>query len=120
MNGKRTDFGDDHGDERFDPELAALFDEAHEITLEADAFTRGVLEELQRARRRRLLRRILRTVLALTAGAFAAPFVGALTFTGVEWLAQNVSATGFALVSPVACALAAFVTWRIARRGYHQ
>lgn len=118
MNGKRTDCGDDH-EERFDPELAALFDEAHETTLDADAFIRGVLGELQRARRHRLLRRILGTVLALTAGAFAAPYVGALTFAAVDWLAQNVSATGFALVSPAACALAALMTWRIARRGYH-
>lgn len=119
MNGKRTDFGDDHGNERFDPGLAAFFDEANETALDADAFTRGVLGELQRARRRRLVRRILGTLLALTAGAFAAPFVGALTFAAFEWLAQNVSATGFALASPVACALAALVTWRIARRGYH-
>lgn len=118
MNGKRTDFGDDHGDERFDPELAALFDAAHETTLDGDAFTRGVLGKLQRTRRRRFLRRFLGTALALTAGAFAAPFVGALTFAAVERLAQNVSATGFALVSPVACALAALMTWRIARRGY--
>jgi len=118
VNGKRTDFGDDHGDERFDLELAALFDEAHETTLDGDAFIRGVLGKLQRTRRRSLLSRILGTVLALTAGALAAPFVGALTFAAVEWLAQNVSATGFALASPVACALAALMTWRIARRGY--
>ena len=119
MNGKRTDFGDDHGDERFDPDLAALFDAAHETPLDADAFTRGVLGELQRARRRRLLRRILGTALALTAGAFAAPFVGERTFAVVGWLAQNASATGFVLASPMACALAALITWRIARRGYH-
>ena len=108
-----------NGKSDFDPELAALFAEAHDAPLDGNVFTAGVLRELQGERRRRLLRRILGTALALTAGAFAAPFVGALTFTAVDWLAQNVGSTGFVLASPSACALAAFMTWRIARRGYH-
>lgn len=117
MNGKRTDFGDDH-EERFDPELAALFDAAPDAPLDGEVFTAEVLRQLQRARRRRLLRPLAGTVIALTAGAFAAPFVGEQTFAVVGWLAQNASATGFALASPVGCALAALITWRIARRGY--
>jgi hypothetical protein len=118
LNGKRTGLGHDQDGERFDPGLAALFDEVHETPLEGDAFIRGVLGELQRARRRRLLRRVLGVVLALTAGAFAAPVVGELTFAAVDWLTLHLSVTGFVLASPAACAMAALITWRIARRGY--
>jgi len=119
MNGKRTEFGDPDDGELFDPELAALFGEANDAPLEHDAFVRGVLREVERERRRRLLSRIGGTAVALTAGAFAAPFVGEGTFGAVDWLAQNVSATDFTFASPAACVLAALITWRIARRAFH-
>jgi hypothetical protein len=119
MNGKSTDFGGNDPGAPFDPELAALFSETHDAPLEGDAFIRGVIEDVQQARRRKLLHRISGTVLTLTAGAFAAPFVGERTFEAADWLAQNVSATGGAFASPAACALAALITWRIARRAFH-
>ena len=119
MNGKRTEFGDPDGGENFDPELAALFTAANEPPLEGDAFVRGVLSEVERERRRRLQSRIGGTAVALTAGAFAAPFVGEGTFGAVDWLAQNASTADFAFASPAACVLAALITWRIARRAFH-
>jgi hypothetical protein len=118
MNGKRTN-GPDDIDERFDPELAALFSHAGEAPIEAEAFIGRVLEDIQRTRHHHLVRQVGGTALALVAGAFAAPFVGERTFDAVAWISQNVSATEGALSLPVASALAALITWRIARRAFH-
>lgn len=100
----------------FDPRLAGLFNEANEAPLEDAAFINRVLEDIRRERRRRLLVRVSGTVMALTAGAFAAPFVGERTFDAVDWLGQNISPGGAAFAAPVAGAVAALITWRIARR----
>jgi hypothetical protein len=118
MNGKRTDFDDNHDGERFDPELAALFSEANEAPLEGDAFVHRVLREVEQARHRRLPARVGSIVATLTAGAFAAPYVGERTFDAVDWLARNMSTSAFAPALPAVCALAALFTWRIARRGF--
>jgi hypothetical protein len=119
MNGKRTDFGDDTSREHFDPELAQLFSAASESPLSGTAFVADVLRSLERERRHQLLWRVAGTLMALTAAAFAAPYVGERTFDAVDWLAQDVSSAGAALASPVACAAAALITWLIARRGLH-
>jgi hypothetical protein len=119
MNGKRTEFDNTEDGENFDPALASLFSAANETPLENDAFIRGVMSEVQRDRRRRLQRRIGGTAVALTAGAFAAPFVGEATFSAVDWLAQNVPTASFTFASPAACVLAALITWRITRRAFH-
>lgn len=116
MNKKQPDYDDE---DRLDPELAALFSESNNSPLESNAFIHGVLEKIQRARRRRLLGHMSCTVVALTAGAFAAPFVGERTFALVDWLTQNTSATGIAPAFPLTCALGALITWRIARRAHH-
>jgi hypothetical protein len=110
MNGNPPDF---------DPQLADLFSEANEAPLEDTAFISHVLADIRRERRRRLLGRVSGIVMALTAGAFAAPFVGGRTFAAVDWLGQNISPGGAALASPVAGAVAALITWRIARRVFN-
>ena len=111
MNGKPTDF---------DPEIAALFNEANETPLDGTAFIEGVLRNVQRERRRHFMLRLGGTLLALTAGAYAAPFVAARTMDAFDWLTGNATETEFGLALPVTCALAAaLITWRIARRGYH-
>ena len=119
MNGKRTDFGEDIPGEHFDPELAQLFNEASEPPLSETAFVTDVLRAIERERRHQLFWRVLGTLMTLTAAAFAAPYVGERTFDAVDWLAQDVSSAGATLASPVACAVAALITWRIARRGFH-
>ena len=118
MNGKRADSGDNHDREHFDPGIAALFNEANETPLDGAAFIEAVLRNVRRERRRHLIRRLGGTILALTAGAFAAPFVGERTVDAFDWLTQNAAGTGFALALPVAYALAALIIWRIARRRY--
>ena len=110
MNGNPPDF---------DPRLADLFSEANEAPLEDTTFTSRVLDDIRRERRRRLLVRVSGTAIALTAGAFAAPFVGERTFDAVDWLGQNISPGGAALAAPVAGAMAALITWRIARRVFN-
>lgn len=119
MNGKRADSGDNHDGEHFDPGIAALFNEANETPLDGTVFIEAVLRDVQRERRRHLIRRLGGTALALTAGAFAAPFVGERTVDAFDWLTRNVAGTGFTLALPVAYALAGLITWRIARRRYH-
>jgi hypothetical protein len=118
MNRQETSRPDDT-EERFDPELAALFSDAGDAPLEAEVFIRRVSEDIQRTRHHRLVRQVTGTALALMAGAFAAPFVGAGTFRAVNWLAQNAPTASFAFASPAACVLAALITWRIARRAFH-
>ena len=121
MNGKRTDFGDDTPGEHFDPELAQLFNEASQPPLSETAFVTDVLRAIERERHHQLIWRVVGTLMALTAAAFAAPYVGERTVDAVDWLTQSLSSTGTgaALASPVACAVAALITWRIARRGFH-
>jgi hypothetical protein len=110
MNGKPDDF---------DPEIAALFDEASETALDGTAFIEGVLRSVQRERHRHVIRCLGGTLMALTAGAFAAPFVAARTLNAFDWLTRNAAGTEFGLALPVAYALAALISWRIARRRYH-
>jgi hypothetical protein len=80
-----------------------------------------VLDAIQRERRHQMLWRVGGTLMALTAAAFAAPYVGARTFEAVHWVAQSLPSTGTGapLASPIACAVAALITWRIARRAFH-
>jgi len=118
MNGKRADHGDQIPGEQFDPELAALFSEANETPLEADAFTRAVLRQIEQERRRRVMYQVGGTIAALSAGAFAAPFVGKTTFDAVVWLTQGTPPAAAMFTTPAAYALAAVITWRIARRGF--
>jgi hypothetical protein len=110
MNGKPPDF---------DPEIAALFNEANETPPDGTAFIEGVLRNVQRERRRHFMLRLGGILLALMAGACAAPFVAARTMDAFDWLTGNATDTEFGLALPVACALAALITWRIARRRYH-
>jgi|SRR5581483_1953137 len=118
MNGKQTDFGNDQDGERFDPELAALFSEANDTALETETFTRNVLRQIARERRRRVLYQVGGTVAALSASALVAPFVGESTVDAVAWLTQGTPAAAATFTTPAAYALAALITWRIARRRF--
>ena len=120
MNGKRPldpDYDSDP-DEGLDPALTGLFTAANEPLPGAEEFVSSILKDIQRARRRRLLSQASGTLMALAAGAFAAPYVGEQTFVAVDWLSRNLATTPETLASPAAYLLATFITWRIMRRAF--
>lgn len=124
MNGKRPmgpDYDSDPNHDGLDPALAELFTaaEANAPLADTNEFVGKVLRDIERVRRRRLVFQAGGTLMALTAGAFAAPYVGEQTFAAVDWLSRNVTATDVSPASPAAYLLAVLITWRITRRAFH-
>jgi hypothetical protein len=139
MNGNIPGRPDD--DEGLDPELMELFDAAKAQASDgtnaaaggiltpvaaaglvigapsADAFVASLLSRMQRTRRLRLTRQIAGLAIILTGCAFLAPYVAQQTLFAASWLTNQLPATETALLlSQLACACAALLAWRIARR----
>ena len=93
-----------------DPDLLRVFEEAPGYTQlgNTEAFLAATMSRVQRETKMRLIRRIALAAVLLTAGAIAAPYVANLTL----------AAAGIASISPLACAYAALIAWRIAHRAY--
>lgn len=96
-----------HGAPGLDPELLELFDQAPSVGTDDEAFVRTLLVKLHRARRRRLLARVLLTTLIIVLGALIAPYAAQATLTIADWVT---------LYYPVGCACAVLIAWRTARR----
>ncbi len=93
-----------------DPELLQLFDQTSSAGADDEAFIRAMLVRLHRARRRRLLARVLLTTSIIAAGAILAPYVAQATLTVADWVT---------LYYPVGYVCAALLAWRIARRQFN-
>jgi len=91
-----------------DPDLLRLFDEAS-VDTHDEAFVAAMLGRLQRARRARLLMRLILTAAIIVVGALVAPYVAQATLTVMG---------SFALY-PAGCACAALIAWRSARRRFN-
>jgi hypothetical protein len=106
-------------DEGLDPGLVRLFDAAGAVeTHNEAAFVSELLVELEKARRARLLVRLVVTTIIVITGAILAPYVARTTLTVMEWLVASLPQTGMALASPVGCVCAALIAWRIAHRRF--
>jgi hypothetical protein len=114
MNGNFPRHCDD--DDRLDPELTRLFDEAaaHEPAT-GETFVSSVLLKMQRARRSRLRRQVTGVTVVMLVSAFLAPYVAQQTLLVAGWFTERLPATGTALVSPIGCLFAALFAWRIVR-----
>jgi hypothetical protein len=118
MNGlTRGPLGPD--DDGLDPELTGLFDEARQ-TLPAETFVAALLDNMRKARRRRLVGRAIGIAIVLGAGAWAAPYAAEQTLHIAGWVAEGLpESTGeIALASPLGWLCAALVTWRILRHRF--
>jgi peptidoglycan/LPS O-acetylase OafA/YrhL len=93
-----------------DPDLVRLFDEAPAVDRHDEAFVGAMLVKLHRARRRRLLARLLATSAIVVLGALLAPYVAQATLTVAGWVT---------LYYPVGYTCAALIAWRIARRQFN-
>ena len=91
-------------DDRLDPELLRLFEEAP--TPPEGTFVAATIARLESARRARLVRRLIGTVIVMVLAAAIAPYVAQITLT--------------TLASPIGygCVCAALIAWRIARRRF--
>jgi hypothetical protein len=118
MNGlSRGPMGPD--DDGLDPELAGLFEEAHQ-PLPAETFVAAAFDNIRKVRRRRLIARASGVAIILAAGAWAAPYAAEQTLRIAGWVAEDLPAnTGeIALASPLGWLCAALVTWRILRHRF--
>jgi hypothetical protein len=93
-----------------DPDLMRLFDEAPSVHRHDEAFVGALLVKLHRARRRRLLARLIVTTAIVVLGALLAPYVAQATLTVAGWVT---------LYYPAVCGCAALVAWRIAHRQFN-
>ena len=118
MNGlTRGPMGRD--DDGLDPELTGLFDDARQ-PLPAEAFVAAVLDNIRKARRRRLIFQVSGVAIVLAAGACVAPYAAEQTLRIAGWVAEDLPAnTGeIALASPLGWLCAALVTWRMLRHRF--
>lgn len=93
-------------DDGLDSELLRLFDAASP-PLEDTTFVAATVRRLEKARRARLIRRLIGTLIIMVAAAVIAPYVAQVTLT--------------TLTSPIGtgCVCAALFAWRIARRQFN-
>ena len=103
---------DESADERLDPDLTRLFDEA-DAPSHADTFLRATLARLAEDRRRSFMTRCASVALMMAGGALLAPYVAQVTLTVTGWVAGQLPAAALALGS---CACAVLLAWRVARR----
>jgi len=101
-----------------DPELLQLFDAASQQTplTAPDEFVAATLQQMRLGARARLIRRCVAVAVILALGAILAPFIAATTLDAVSWMMDHLTVTEMTLLSPLACACAALLAWRIAHR----
>lgn len=106
-------------DDGLDPELTGLFDEAHQ-SLPPETFMATVLDNVRKARRRRLIAQVSGVTIILAAVAWAAPYVAEQTLRVAGWVVEGLPEnTGeIALASPLGWLCGALVTWRILRHRF--
>jgi hypothetical protein len=92
-------------DEGLDPALIDLFDAAAAVGAHDEAFVSATLLKLEKARRTRFFVRLIVTATIVASAAVLAPYVAQVTLTAMD-----------SLISPIGCACAALIAWRMARR----
>ena len=107
MNDVSRDGRPAQGPSELDPELLQLFDESTSVNPHDEAFVAAMMVKLHRARRGRLLARLIATTLIIWSGALLAPYIARATLTIDGWAT---------LYYPVAYVCAVLIAWRIARR----
>jgi hypothetical protein len=105
-------------DDRIDPGLLQLFDEAASVETNSEAFVPATMARLEKLRRARLYWRWAVTAIIVVSGALLAPYVAEATLTSMDWLVEHLPETGAALASPIGCVCAALIAWRIARHRF--